>query len=317
MRVRLTGVVLAGLLVASLAGCAAPKAPLASAGNSSNAVQVTGDFGKAPKVNFSTPLKPQETQCTELIAGTGERVQFGEFTSLGVSLYNGTTGKLIQDLGYPGSDAFDIVPTKDLIPGLAKALTCARLGSRVVAVAPSSEMFGAQGNADAGIGADDSIVMVIDVLKAFPSRATGTPVLSADGFPAVVLAPDGRPGITVPHNAPPITSGSSVETLLQGNGAEVKDGDTVVVQYTGVNWATGKAFDSSWEKQPATFTVSLGSGATAIPGFAKAIIGKKVGSQVGVIVSPADGYGEKGNDSIAPNSTLFFVIDILGIYASK
>lgn len=301
-----------------MAGCAAPKAPEASAGSSSNAVQVSGTFGQAPKVTFPTPLKPQATQCTEVIAGSGPHLEEGQFVIVGVSLLNGTTGTLIQELGFPGSDRVTVTAGDSVLPGLTKALTCARSGSRVVAVATSADMFGEQGNADLKVQADDSIVMVIDVLKSYPARANGTPVLSKDGFPAVVLSPDGRPGITVPHNNPPISSGTSVETLLQGSGEVVKDGDTVVVQYTGVTWADGKVFDSSWAKQqPQPFKVTLGADSTNIPGFSKAIIGQKVGSQVGAIVSPADGYGEKASQQIPANSTLFFVIDILGIYPAQ
>ena len=38
-----------------------------------------------------------------------------------------------------------------------------------------------------------------------------------------------------------------------------------------------------------------------------------VGSQVGVIVTPEDGYGDQANAKIPAGSTLFFVVDILGV----
>jgi peptidylprolyl isomerase len=88
----------------------------------------------------------------------------------------------------------------------------------------------------------------------------------------------------------------------------------VVVQYTGVTWDDNRVFDSTWEQgTPATFVVDTGEGSEVVPGLSKAIIGQKVGSQVGVIVPPSEGYGDQEVQGIPANSTLFFVIDILGV----
>ncbi len=141
--------------------------------------------------------------------------------------------------------------------------------------------------------------------------------LTRDGFPAVVLAPDGRPGITVPESDP--FENTEVEVLKQGNGQVVEDGDTVVVHYTGVLWDGGEVFDSSWQtseegnQTPGPRMVVVGEGSEMIPGFSDAIVGQKVGSQVGVVIPPVDGYGDQASGSIPANSTLFFVIDILGV----
>ena len=51
-----------------------------------------------------------------------------------------------------------------------------------------------------------------------------------------------------------------------------------------------------------------------MPGFSRALIDQTVGSRVIAIIPPELGYGEQGSgDSIPPNSTLVFVIDILGV----
>ena len=90
----------------------------------------------------------------------------------------------------------------------------------------------------------------------------------------------------------------------------MKAGDTVTVHYTGVVWATGKTFDSSWTRgTPASFATT-----GVIPGFGKALVGQKVGSQVIAVIPPADGYGAKvppNQTDITPTSTLVFVVDIL------
>ena len=96
---------------------------------------------------------------------------------------------------------------------------------------------------------------------------------------------------------------------------DIHIGDTVVVQYTGWLWADGKIFDSSWQKgAPATFVATEGQGGV-IAGFAKALIGQPVGSQVIAIIPPDEGYGDNPpqGGQIAADSTLIFVADILAV----
>ncbi|ANJ27031.1 FKBP-type peptidyl-prolyl cis-trans isomerase [Agromyces aureus] len=313
MRSSLALIATVGLVAVALSGCAASApVPEATPGDSSAAVEVSGKFGEEPKVSFPSPLNPEGTQCTEVIEGTGPLLTEGQLALVGLGVYNGATGDEIQVTGFGDTDPVPLnVNASATMPGIAKGLTCAREGSRVVVVVPEKDGFGPNGNPSVGVEPGDSIVFVVDVQRTFPSRADGSVQLTRDGFPAVVLAPDGRPGITVPKSDPP--KSLQQETLLQGSGQVVEDGDTVVVQYTGVLWDEGTAFDSSWEKgTPATFVV--GEGGQVIPGFSKALVGQKVGSQIGVIIPPADGYGEQGNSGGVPaNATLFFVIDILGV----
>ena len=309
MRSSLALIATAGAVVIALTGCTAPApAPEASTADSSDAVVVTGDFGSEPRVEFPTPLAPQETQCTEVIAGEGDYLQEGQFVLVGASLFDGATGEEVQVVGYDG-EPVPLVLGDGTLPAFTQGLSCAREGSRVVVVAPSEEIGG-----EAGQG---SLVAVFDVARAFPLRADGAVRLTRDGFPAVVLAPDGRPGITVPESDP--FENTEVEVLKQGNGPVVEDGDTVVVHYTGVLWDGGEVFDSSWQtseegnQTPGPRMVVVGEGSEMIPGFSDAIVGQKVGSQVGVVVAPVDGYGDQESGSIPANSTLFFVIDILGV----
>lgn len=314
MRSSLALIATAGLVAVALSGCATAPAPEATPGKSSDAVVVKGDFGKEPRVEFPTPLVPEETQCTEVIAGEGEYLQEGQQALVGLAVFNGATGEELQVAGFGEEDPISVTNSTAILPGLHKALSCAKVGSRVAVVVPPADGFGEEGNPSLNISPDDSLVLVVDVDRAFPSRADGAPRLSRDGFPAVVLAPDGRPGITVPDNDPPVKDRTEVEVLKQGNGQTIEDGDAVVVQYTGVLWDGGTVFDSTWENgAPATFVVTKGSDAQVIPGFADALIGQQVGSQVGVIIPPSQGYGDQGNSQIPADSTLFFVIDVLGV----
>jgi len=104
--------------------------------------------------------------------------------------------------------------------------------------------------------------------------------------------------------------------LKKGSGPKVAEGDTVTVHYTGVLWSAKTVFDSSWAKGgPVQFLAADGSKTQGgiIPGFANALIGQTVGSQVVTVIPPTLGYGDTAQASIPAGSTLIFVADILGI----
>ena len=116
-----------------------------------------------------------------------------------------------------------------------------------------------------------------------------------------------------PRPAPgraPAPSTLEVDDLVVGHGAQPTASSTVEVQYVGADYATGKIFDSSWQRgQPASFSVN-----GVIPGFGQAIEGMKVGGRREVVIPPALGYGATGSPpAVAPNETLVFVIDLLAV----
>jgi peptidylprolyl isomerase len=119
-----------------------------------------------------------------------------------------------------------------------------------------------------------------------------------------------KPKVTVPKGAPP--KKLVVKDLEEGSGAEAKAGDEVTVQYAGVNYRTGKEFDSSWSRNE-PFTFSLGAG-QVIPGWDQGVEGMKVGGRRELIIPPELAYGETGSPpAIPPNETLIFVIDLLEV----
>jgi peptidylprolyl isomerase len=184
----------------------------------------------------------------------------------------------------------------------------------VVYATTVEDVYGAD-NPQIPLENDATIVAVFDVARVFPGRANGAPQLGQDGMPAVVLAPDGRPGISVPSSAAP--EDLRVAVLRKGSGTEVAEGDRVVLHYTGLLWDDEQVFDTSWETGvPATFTAASfeDDPEGVVPGLAKAVIGQTVGSQVIVSIPPAEGYPEgQAPASIPAGSTMVFVFDVLGI----
>ena len=119
-----------------------------------------------------------------------------------------------------------------------------------------------------------------------------------------------KPEIEVPEGEPPTEL--ETEDIVVGDGPEAKTGDTVSMQYVGVNYSNGKEFDASWDRgEP--FTFQLGSG-QVIPGWDEGIPGMKVGGRRELIIPPDLAYGEAGSPpSIGPNETLIFVVDLTDV----
>lgn len=117
----------------------------------------------------------------------------------------------------------------------------------------------------------------------------------------------GEPTLTV-NDAPFSVDATTVEVIQEGSGEIVPDLADVKVDYHGVNGRSGEVFDSSFRRgAPVAFPLN-----GVVAGFAKAIAGQKVGSQVVVAMTPEDGYGTRGNPmaGILGTDTLTFFITI-------
>lgn len=275
-------------------------------GDASSVITAKGSFGSEPTVDFPTPITTKVTQKSELIAGKGAPLQAGQPILFEAELFNGADGSMIDKTGYSGAGTLLTLGQPELA-ALSQGLECSQQGARV-AIASSVKLGAKTGGTVAG-GGPGSVVFVADIVKAFPARADGAPQVPQNGMPAVVLAPNGAPGITIPNETAPTSL--KVNVLQAGSGTKVVEGDTVIVKYTGVTWNDSTVFDSSWKKgQAAQFQLKEG---TVITGFQKGLVGQRVGSQVLLVVPPKDGYGASGSGLIPANATLVFVVDILGV----
>ncbi|GHJ91297.1 peptidyl-prolyl cis-trans isomerase [Streptomyces sp. NE5-10] len=119
-----------------------------------------------------------------------------------------------------------------------------------------------------------------------------------------------KPQVDVPQGDAPTEL--TVRDLVVGDGAEAKPGMVSRVHYVGVAFASGKEFDSSWDRdQP--FKFALGGG-RAVKGFDRGVRGMRVGGRREIIVPPRLGYGKQSpSPLIPPGSTLVFVVDLLSV----
>jgi peptidylprolyl isomerase len=291
---------------ASGTATAAPRDCLPS-GSASESVQVSGDVGTQPTIALSGPVDVSSSQQTVVTAGTGERTGTGDVVRVAITVFDATTGDLVNSAGYESGTGEQLTISADYyVPGLEGALLCAQAGGRTVTVASAADM---QPSTEGTDPPNAAAVIVVDTFAVVPTRATGADQEAQPGFPSVELADDGRPTVTLPEGDPP--TDLQVEVLKLGDGPVVPDPANVTVQYQGVNWRTGEVFDESW----GSGTLATFSTQQVVSGFASAMIGQTVGSQVLVVVPPAEGYGEAGQASagIEPGDTLVFVIDVLAV----
>lgn len=119
-----------------------------------------------------------------------------------------------------------------------------------------------------------------------------------------------KPAVTIPAESAP--ADLTIEDLTIGDGAEASAGQSVDVHYVGVSWSTGQQFDASWDRND-SFGFRLGAG-QVISGWDQGVSGMKVGGRRRLTIPPHLGYGAQGAGGvIAPNETLVFVVDLLGV----
>jgi FKBP-type peptidyl-prolyl cis-trans isomerase len=298
-------------------------APLAvaacgSSGSSSTPnVTVSGQFGASPKITIPNQSASSNLTVKTLIKGSGPVLSKSDafVGNYAVYIWSGKTHKLAQSTFQTKTPQLF---SGTLLPGLETALQGKKMGSRVLAVIPPKDGYGKTGNSSAGVSATDTLVFVIDMIKEFANNAaaTGSQVSSGGGaLPSVTAKSGAAPVINIPSSAHKPPNGLVTKTLIKGSGPVVTKGQTVVTQYVGSIWRTGKVFDSSWSRgEPFGFTIGA-TPSQVITGWDKGLVGQTVGSRVMLVVPPAEGYGKTGSSQagIKGTDTLVFVVDILGV----
>ncbi|HEX3515020.1 MAG TPA: FKBP-type peptidyl-prolyl cis-trans isomerase [Trebonia sp.] len=295
-------------------GCAAGYLTALNTHPAKGPVTVTGAYGTAPDVTIPARLASSSFYTGTLIQGGGARMTSAD-GAIGNYVAYDWSSTTHKQLGSSYSQGTPAMFVGQLLPGLAKALVGQRAGSRVLAVIPPADGFGSSGNSQEGVGPNDTLVFVIDMISTFGSASVpGTQASDGGGSlptvsPPAAGSPTG-PTITIPSGTtPPGTL--QVRTLIKGTGPVVRSGQEIATQYTGVIWRTGEVFGSSWpSKAPLTTVIGAGQ---VIKGWDVGLVGQTVGSRVMLVVPPADGYGSAGSAQAGINGTdtLAFVVDIL------
>ena len=118
-----------------------------------------------------------------------------------------------------------------------------------------------------------------------------------------------KPTIEIPDGAPPCEL--VIQDIVEGDGKEAKEGDTLQVHYVGASWSTGEEFDASWtDGQPVPLSLMQ-----VIAGWQQGFPGRKEGGQRQLIIPPDLAYGDTPpqGSTIAAGETLVFIIGLVKI----
>ena len=183
-----------------------------------------------------------------------------------------------------------------------------RLPVLLVALAVAAFAVGCGSSKDESL-ADKSAEKAEQQLKSQKPIPEPKPISSPVVQPTAAEADINKePKVPKGTGSPPTTL--KAETLIQGSGPAIKNGQQATVNYVGVLFKDGKQFDASWGKGKQPFQFTLGGG-QVIPGWDQGVLGMKVGERRRLTI-PADlAYGAQGSPpKIGPNQALIFDIDL-------
>jgi peptidylprolyl isomerase len=284
-------------------GAAAPT------GAGLDTVTVEGAPGKEPTVEFDGQLDPAEVESEVVTEGDGETVASGDSVLTHIWVGNGFTEEKTfstYDAGRP-----ELLTVSDnLSEPLKQALEDRALGSRVAVVSSAEEAFGEQGNPQLGIGNEDSVLFVVDLVSTVPTEPSGTEQDPAAWAPELEQDGDTITGFDF-SDAPEPDGELKQTTLVEGDGETVEKGQTIYVNYLGQVYGGKEPFDESYSRgEPTSFAIGVGQ---VVKGWDQTLVGQTVGSRVVLAIPPELGYGKEGSPQagIKGTDTLYFVVDIL------
>lgn len=295
------------LSVMSLSACGNDDGSGADVAGGLDTVKVSGEVGTVPKVTFDGQVAPEDIESEVLTKGDGEELSAGDAVFAQIWIGNGFTEEEVYNTY--DTNAPQLL-SGDVSEPFKKAIDGNTVGSRVVVASSAEDAFGEAGNPQLGIGNKDGVVFVIDLIAKLATEPSGEERPAAKWAPTPIEADGTVTGFDFAEANQP-SKNLLDTTLIKGDGPVVEKGQTIAVDYLGQVFEAEKPFDESFSKEPATFAIGVGQ---VVKGWDETLVGKTVGSRVILSIPPADGYGDKGNESagIKGTDTLFFVVDILG-----
>jgi peptidylprolyl isomerase len=317
---RLLVLLVASLMLFTVAACgddaskAKPKADV-DMGDTIKGLNVTGAFGAEPKVTVDPAVKVSKTETQVVTAGDGNPVLASKKAMFNVFLARGADGKKIYSSTDQGTPTQVAMQDDQFFKVIIDALVGKPRGSRVAIAATVKDVWGAAGAPQLKLTKNETVVFVLDVLSVEPTKVVAGPSGKTNKPPATapVVVQSGTKvtglNFSKAPKKPPTTL--QVIPLIEGDGPVAKAGRLVTFNYYGSVWGGKKPFDSSFTTgTPVPYGVGVNG---LIPAWDKTIPGLKVGSRVLIIAPPSSAYGSRAQPGIPKNSTLAFVVDVLGV----
>lgn len=238
--------------------------------------EASGAFGERPVLTFGGDTPPSGLQVAVVSEGDGDVVTAG--SQVTVNYYGAIWGS-----DEPFDNSYDRgAPTSfglgQVIPGWSVGLEGQRVGSRVLISVPPALGYGPMGGSGT-IGAEDTIVFVVDIIGTLPLDAAG----QADATPTDAEVPVTWEGeLGEPVTAVVVDEGAAEPTelvgtvLAEGTGAPLAQGDEVSFQYMLTTWDNQNT-EGTWPTLggPGPQVALVGSGSAF-----DSLIGVPLGSRV-------------------------------------
>ena len=316
---RLLALPLAFLLLFATAACGndsdSSKASDVDMGDKISGLAVSGAFGSEPKVTVKPAIKTDKPETQVISKGDGNPVVANKKAMFNIYLAKGADGKKLYSSTDQGTPSQVAMNEKEFFKVIIDSLVGKPQGSRVAIAATVKDVWGSAGAPQLKLKTSDTVLFVIDVLSVEPTDVLDAPkgeeVEAPATAPTVQESGDKVTGIDfakAPKKAP---TKLQVIPLVEGDGPKAEAGRLVTFNYYGAVWGSKKPFDSSFSRgAPVPFGVGVKG---LIPAWDKVIPGLKQGSRVLIIAPPGDAYGAQAQSGIPANSTLTFVVDVLGV----
>ena len=257
------------------------------------------------KTSTIVQTKAKKTACA------AESGKLQRFDMVGAHAKNGKVFTSTWDVGRPLTTQLG---GGKLLKGLETGLAGMKVGERRQITIPAAEAYGKEGYAPQGIGANEDLVFIADlvgvgdVLESCNAMTT-VPKGTRAGKPTEVKMPE----------TPPTKVKTTV--LKPGDGPKATKTSYLTVDYVGVSCTSGQQFDSSWDRaDPITMAMAkakpTASAFSVIPGWTTGLLGQKQGSTVQIDIPADQAYGaQPPSAEIAPNDPLTFIVKILKVSA--
>lgn len=281
-----------------------------SEGGGLDSLTIEGEVGKDPKVAFDGKVDPSEVESEVVTEGDGDELEKGDNVLVHVWVGNGFSEEKVFSTYDAGKPELFTVGADSLSPPFQAAIEGHPVGSRVAVASSAADAFGPQGNPQLGIANEDGVVFVVDLVSEVAGEPSGEEKKPAAWVPEV----QEKDGLVTGFDfagTPKPTGKLQESVLVEGDGEEVQQGQTIYVNYLGQVYGGEKPFDESYSRgEPTSFPIGVGQ---VVKGWDQSLVGQKVGSRVVVAIPPELGYGKKGNPQagIKGTDTLYFVVDIL------
>lgn len=263
---------------------------------------VSGGFGEQPTVEVPAVAPPGELVTQVLEEGDGDVVEKGDLLVANYAGHLWDTEKVFDSSFDQGEPAGFPIGVGGVIPGWDEALVGKNVGSRVLLVIPPDKGYGDQGSGDGSIPGGATLVFVVDLVGSYgpDQSASGTPVSGLPaGLPEVSSGgSDAAPTLSFPAGVRPPRGDIEATVLIEGDGAPIEKGQSLVAQIIQASYETEEVVNSTYESQPQVIDPAQ------VPGLAEALAGQQVGTRVLVQV-PAE---QTGSDAVAA------VVDVIGAF---